>query len=194
MKKIVEYYEKNKKGKLLSCGSEHIVYNYDIDKVIKFSIIHFFYGKQRGYPWACEELNLTKKYFGKYVLDTKIVRSKDQKYHAQLQPKIVGHPLVPQDLDNKILYNQFREIINCYNNMCKNSCPELDLIGQSGVFTNCISNIFVVEQKKLVIIDSTLFNTKAPYPIRLLLLFLRKIVLPIQNRKIQEFLNLHNKK
>jgi hypothetical protein len=132
-------YNKSKRGKLLSFGSEHLVYSYDIDKVIKFSLIHFFYGKKKGLEWAHKELEISKKYFGEFLLNTEIVISQNKSYIAQLQPKIIGHHLTGKDLDNEILYQQFLKIIDGYQQMCKDGQPEIDLIGQKGVFKKCMS-------------------------------------------------------
>jgi hypothetical protein len=181
-------YNKSKRGKLLSFGSEHLVYSYDIDKVIKFSLIHFFYGKKKGLKWAHKELEISKKYFGEFLLNTEIVISQNKRYIAQLQPKIIGHHLTGKDLDNEILYQQFLKIIDCYQQMCKDEQPEIDLIGQKGVFKKCMSNIFVLNNNQLVIMDATLFNTKCPIILKPIITCLRYLVLPIQNRRIDEFL------
>jgi hypothetical protein len=181
-------YNKSKKGKLLSFGSEHLVYSYDIDKVIKFSLIHFFYGKKKGLEWAHKELEISKKYFGEFLLNTEIVISQNKSYIAQLQPKIIGHHLTGKDLDNEILYQQFLKIIDGYQQMCKDGQPEIDLIGQKGVFKKCMSNIFVLNNNQLVIMDATLFNTKCPIILKPIITCLRYLVLPIQNRRIDEFL------
>ena len=181
-------YNKSKRGKLLSFGSEHLVYSYGIDKVIKFSLIHFFYGKKKGLEWAHKELEISKKYFGEFLLNTEIVISQNKSYIAQLQPKIIGHHLTGKDLDNKILYKQFLKIIDGYQQMCKDGQPEIDLIGQKGVFKKCMSNIFVLNNNQLVIMDATLFNTKCPIILKPIITCLRYLVLPIQNRRINQFL------
>jgi hypothetical protein len=181
-------YNKSKRGKLLSFGSEHLVYSYDIDKVLKFSLIHFFYGKTKGLKWAHKELEISKKYFGEFLLNTEIVISQNNRYFAQLQPKIIGHHLMEKDLDNKILYKQFLKIVDCYHQMCKDGQPEIDLIGQKGIFQKCMSNIFVLNNNKLVIMDATLFNTRCPIILKPIITCLRYLVLPIQNRRIDEFL------
>jgi|688.fasta_scaffold09405_2 hypothetical protein len=181
-------YNKSKRGKLLSFGSEHLVYSYDVDKVIKFSLIHFFYGKKKGLQWAHKELEISKQYFGEFLLNTEIVISKNKGYFAQLQPKITGHHLTAKDLDNKILYQQFLKIVDCYHQMYKDGQPEIDLIGQKGIFKKCMSNIFVLNNNQLVIMDATLFNTKCPIILKPIITCLRYLVLPIQNRRIDEFL------
>ena len=181
-------YKKSKIGKLLSFGSEHIVYSYDIDKVLKFSLIHFFYGHKKGIEWSQKELEISKKYFGDFILNTEIVISENKHYFAQLQPKIIEHHLTAKDLDNKILYQQFLKIIDGYHQMCKDRQPEIDLIGQKGIFKKCMSNIFVLNNNQLVIMDATLFNTKCPIILKPIIAFLRYLVLPIQNRRINQFL------
>jgi|GEM_PF-791984 len=181
-------YNRRKKGKLLSFGSEHLVYSYDVDKVIKFSLIHFFYGKKKGLQWAHKELEISKKYFGEFLLNTEIVISQNKRYFGQLQPKIIGHHLTAKDLDNKILYQQFLKIVEGYHQMCKDGQPEIDLIGQKGILKKCMSNIFVLNNNQLVIMDATLFNTKCPIILKPIITFLRYLVLPIQNRRINQFL------
>ena len=84
MEHVAEIYDKKKRGKCISWGTDHTVYVYDSNKVIKFSLADLVLGSN-------------KKTLG-YLLDTQPVFSSKQKYVATIQEKIEGHFLAKEDL------------------------------------------------------------------------------------------------
>ena len=182
-----KYYDKTKIGKLISAGSEHIVFNYDNNKVIKFSIIDFLLGRNKGLKRANSELSVCKQYFGGYILETQIVTSVNLRYIAQIQPKVTKRYLKIDDMTNPSIRKQFIEIIQNYERLIADGNPEIDLTGQAGLFKQRFSNIFIVDNQ-LTIIDTTLLKTNSAIWAKLLLIILRSIVLPVQNRRINRII------
>lgn len=153
----MNHYDKNKIGRCISWGGDHFVYEYDKNKVIKFSVIEFIYGKD-GQARSMHDYSIAKKFFGKYLLETNFVKSQSDKYVASIQDKVIGHYLSKKDLIDDRIRQQFQEIMNCYDLLIRHNHPMIDLIGRGGAFRNFMSNIFVTADKSLVIIDATLLE------------------------------------
>lgn len=183
----MDIYDKNKIGRLIAWGGEHFVYNYDIDKVIKFSSLYFFLGS-KAKEKATRDYEVCKQFFGTYLLHTECAISANKKYIVHIQPKIQGRFLVVTDLENIIIKQQFKEILNGYYSMIQNGHAEVDFIGRGGVFRKCLSNIFVTNDNNLVIIDATLLEVNESSLLQPIVFILRKIVLLIQNATIKMFL------
>jgi hypothetical protein len=186
----MKYYEKTKIGKLISAGSEHIVFEYGDDKVIKFSIVNFLIGNAKGTDRATRELALCKKYFGKYILDTELLLSTNHRHIAEVQPKVRQHYLTINDIKDPSIHKQFMEIVQNYDQLVSLEKIEIDLTGQAGLFKQCLGNIFITDKNRLVIIDSTLLRVSRPVWLMLFLAIIRVIVLPIQKRRIKKFINI----
>ena len=157
MKKEVHAIDKTKIGQLIAWGGEHFVYEYETDRVIKFSTLYFFLGS-KAKEKATQDYDTCKKYFGKYLLETEIAISSNNKYIVQIQPKIAGHYLTKKDLEHEYIQKQFKEIVNRYHTMIKTKNTEIDLIGRAGVFRRCLGNIFVTHSNELFIFDATLMK------------------------------------
>jgi hypothetical protein len=188
----MKHYDSEKIGKLISAGSEHIIFNYGDNKVIKFSIINFLIGKDMGIARETSELSLCKKYFKEYVLDTEILSSKNHRFIAEVQPKIKQQYLNIEDMNQPLIRNQFIEIIQIYNQLISDEKNEVDLTGQAGLFGKRLSNIFITDDKKLVIMDATLLKATGPIWLKISLIIIRSIILPIQKHRISQFTNQPN--
>ena len=154
----MDSYDKTKIGKLIALGGEHLVYEYEGNRVIKFSILYFFLGSH-AYPKATSDYQICKKFFGKYVLDTDIVFSPDKEYLVHIQPRLEGHYLSKKDFENESIRNQFTEIMSGYDALLAEGDPIVDLIGRAGIFYRCLSNILVLNDGTLRIIDATLLDS-----------------------------------
>ena len=152
-------YDKTKVGKLISFGSDHLVYNYGEKDVIKFSLLDRFFPKYVR-PRMKSDLLLSNKFFGKYILDTHFLSSTNKKWLAKVQQKIVGHFLKKQDLKDLIIRTQFLEIISNQNSLIHDEHSPLDLIGKKGVLSGYFSNILITDSNELLIIDTTMLSTK----------------------------------
>lgn len=150
-------YDKNKIGKLFAAGGEHLVYAYENDKVIKFSLLYLLLGKI-AYDKAKKDRMLCEKYFGNFYLPTELAISKNKKHIVHIQPKIVGMPLVKKHLLDKEVFEKFKKLVECNKRLENDEGVSVDLLGRGGVFKNSLSNIFLTEDKGLFIIDATLLS------------------------------------
>lgn len=155
----LEQYDKSKIGKLISWGGDHTVYNYGTDKVIKFSLIGLMMG-QGGLAKIIRDYEISKKFFGDFVLTTCFLKPQGKKLSVAIQTKIAGHYLHKKDLTDPVVNNQFRKIMEDNRQLLLAGYDQIDFVGRGGVFTNSFSNIFVTPTKQLVIIDTTLIEFK----------------------------------
>ena len=185
----MDFYDKKKVGKLIAWGGDHFVHDYDTDKVIKFSFLDFFLGqKARGEEMA--EYYICKKFFGEYVLATTIVASPNKKRIAFIQPKVTGHFLSLQDLKHEVVRKQFKEIMDGYFALIRAGNSPIDLIGRAGAFSKRMSNIFVTDDYKLVIVEITLLDiTTQSVLLQPFLFVIWGLAIPCQNYIIESFLS-----
>jgi hypothetical protein len=186
MKKEILAIDKTKIGRLIAWGGEHFVYEYETDKVIKFSALFFFLGS-KAKEKAVQDYDTCKKYFGKYLLETEIAISSNYKHIVQIQPKIVGYFLTKKDLEDEYIHKQFKEIVNSYHTMIKTKNTEIDLIGRAGVFRRCLGNIFVTQNNELFIFDATLMEVTSF--LKPIVFLIRTFVTWRQNSTINFFLS-----
>jgi len=156
----MDTYDEKKIGKLIAWIGDHFVYEYDTDKVIKFSKFDFFLGRKKAKEKSNNDYVICKQYFGKYILETRIVSSQDGQRIAKIQQKVSGRFLAVRDLQNEHIKTQFREILQAYDVMRADGRPHLDLIGQKGVWQKCMSNILITKEHHLMIFDATLFDAR----------------------------------
>jgi hypothetical protein len=187
MQDIINIYYKDKIGKCISWGSDHTVYDYDKDKVIKFSFVDFLINSHNK---TLDDYATCKRFFGDYLLDTTFAQSENRKFFAGIQEKILGHYLSREDFINEEVKKQFKEIMDACKRMTIEGYGEIDLLGSGGIFRSKLSNIFVTSNNQLKIIDSSVWKLKGQYlnPVRYIFLFIvRPIALWQQNKIIKEF-------
>lgn len=155
---FVNSYDKTKIGRLVAWKGDHLVYEYNTDKEIKFSKFDFLMGYKKAKDKNIKDYDICKKFFGKYLLETELVTSQNGKRLALIQPKIFGHFLEIRDLQQEIIREQLKEILAGYYAMIKAGNIEIDLVGSGGILCRCMSNIFVTKENKLVIFDATLMD------------------------------------
>jgi len=154
---VMQPYDKSKVGRLIAWRGDHFVYNYDQDKVIKFSKFEFLLGKKYTEK-TTQDYNICKQFFGKYVLDTEIIVLPQNQRSIKIQPKITGHHLTKEDLKDLSIARQFDEIMASYRLLTQAGNAEIDLIGQEGFFKRSMGNIFITPNRQLFIIDAMLFD------------------------------------
>jgi hypothetical protein len=186
VKKKLFVTDKAKIGRLIAWGGEHFVYEYDTDRVIKFSALYFCLGS-KAIEKATQDYDTCKNYFGKYLLETEIAISPNNKHIVRIQPKIVGHFLTKKDLEHGYIQKQFKEIVNAYHSMIKAKNTEIDLIGRGGVFRRCLSNILVTTNNELLIFDATLMEVTGF--LKPIVFLLRKFITRRQSSTIKFFLS-----
>ena len=155
----MEAYDETKIGKPISRAADHTVYHYASDRVIKFSRLEYILGR-RAKGRVEQDLEICRKFFGHYLLETTILRSPDGKRTALVQPFIAGEYLEKKHLSDSELARQFYDIIERLNKLTTVGYGPLDLIGQGGAIFPCLSNIFVVNDNRLRIIDTTILDPR----------------------------------
>jgi hypothetical protein len=152
-------YDIKKIGKLIAWGSEHIVYEYDSDKVLKYSILHYIIGA-KALARAEREIMMCKKYLGEYVLDTEIGVSSNGRHVAHIQRRLFGHPLMVRDVTNEKVRENFKEMMERYDALVHVEGIHIDLMGSDGVLSGRLANIFVTNDNELRIVDATLLDAR----------------------------------
>lgn len=183
----METYDRSKIGKCISWIGDHMVYEYGDSSVIKFSKSDFLLGSIKK---SADDYAICSSYFGKYILETKIVASPNGRYHASIQPKIAGTYLCPSHMADSAIRDQVREILAAYDRMIQDGKGEMDLIGYGGVFKNCFSNILIPDDHALTVIDASIMEMNGHYfnPLRHLFMYvIRPFALARQHRTIKKF-------
>ena len=152
-------YDTKKIGKLIAWGSEHIVYEYGADQVLKYSILHYLIGT-KALARAEQEIATCKKYLAEYVLDTEIGVSSNGRHIAHIQPKLTGKPLMLRDLQNAKIREAFKDLMKRYEELVHAEGVHVDLMGSDGVLSGGLTNIFVTKENELRIIDATLLDAR----------------------------------
>jgi len=153
-------YDKNKIGKFIGWGGEHLVYEYEKDKVIKFSL-HVCLSGKSAVDKIRRDYHDGLKYFSGYILPTDILTWSDGKKCAEIQKKIECRFLRRNDLQNPLINEQFFDIMQRHQIMENETNEVFDLLGREGLFKfklNFISNILVTSGNKLILIDFTILN------------------------------------
>lgn len=176
-------------GKLLAYKWDNYVYEYGNEQVIKFSKFFFFMWVKNAYKKAEFDLSTTKKYFWDYMLDTEIISLLQVSKIALVQQKIIGRKMHISDMNNAFLKKQFIDLMNRYEKLKQETAFDLDLIGGESRLWEYMGNIFVIDEKKLLIIDVTLLSTKWFRYMRPLIYILFSIAKYLQEKRITLFMN-----
>ncbi len=155
-------YDKNKIGKFLGWGGEHLVYKYGPNRVIKFSL-HVWLAGQKAAEKLKRDYQIGQKYFAPYLLPTEILAWSQGKRAAEIQEKIQCRFLKSADLADPLIKKQFIDIIECCRRMELEIGAPFDLLGREGLFKikpDFLSNILVTPEQKLILIDFTILALK----------------------------------
>ena len=184
----MDTYRPEKIGKMIAWAGDHFVYEYGADQVIKFSKLDRMMGQEKAGEKSVAEYELCRKYFGDFILETRIVSSPDGRRVAKLQQKISGRFLKKADLSDERVRAQWVELLRCYDQYVASGAPFLDLLGQMGVWRRCLSNIFVTPEHTLILFDATVFTPddfpRWQWPVIYVLLIVARI---LQRRRVEEF-------
>jgi hypothetical protein len=155
-------YDKDKIGKLVGWGGEHLVFNYENDSVIKFSL-HICLAGKKAVAKLKRDYEMGQKYFAPYILPTEILTWKNEKRAAEIQEKIKCRFLRLADLSDPLIKKQFIDMMERYQQMEREIGAPFDLLGREGLFKikpDFLSNILVMPEHKLTLIDFTLLELK----------------------------------
>ncbi len=151
----MDTYSQAELGDLLAWRGEHLVYRYGAAHVIKFSRFDWLL---RGLVEGRIErdLALCREFFNDYVLESKTVTHGGRT--LLFQPFVKGVPLRREHLADAAVRKQFNDIVQRHVAMVQAGHPPVDLLGQLGLFSCCLSNIFLLENGTLRMIDTMLMD------------------------------------
>jgi len=156
-------FAKEKVGKLIKIGGEHLVYNYAENQVLKYPNIlaRILFNQQQLANKKASDLQLAQKYFSHLVLITEYFRTTGGKYsYCLIQPKIKVRYLKIADLENPLIRKQFLEIIEINDLIKVKEKLSFDFLGAWRLIldglanNNTISNLMVTDQEKIIIVDT----------------------------------------
>lgn len=184
----METFEWRKVGKLIAWGGEHMVRLYGTDQVIKFSLFDRFLWKHNARAKAEYDIQLSQSLFGTFLLPTKLVVSEDGRRYAKLQPRIVGRKLKKKDLKNSRVKEQLAQIRERRHGLLAQDI-DIDLVGGLGFITGSFSNIFILPDGTLRIIDSLLISIPWHSPLGPVARFICRVVILRQDMLFSEYLD-----
>jgi hypothetical protein len=186
----VEHYDPSKIGRLISGRSQHTVYAYNETEVIKFDRFDYLLGARMSQIEE-RDVAILKKYFGEYLLDTRLMRAPDGSRKALVQPRIDGHYLCASDFENAVTRSDFIGMMHARDMLIADGFTDLDLLGSSGLFSRCMSNVFAMPDGHLKIIDPLVADfDEIPSKVKWFLGPLGRMALRRQEKMIKVFLAL----
>lgn len=156
-------FAKNKIGRLLKIGGEHLVYQYGEEQVIKFPnlLARILFNQQKLAEKKKIDLELAKKYFSDYLLATEYLPLINSKYsYCLIQLNVLVRPLLLKDLENKHIKEQFLEIIAVNDIIKEQEKISFDFLGAwrlilNGLVSNkSINNLMITNNEKIIILDT----------------------------------------
>lgn len=150
--------EKEKIGKVVYFGGEHIVRKYGCDSVIKFPFgPRFILGRKRIVDRITRRYKIVKEYFGKYLHDTQIIVGKNRRSYVYVQKELDGEPLNKELMKNPQIKKQFLEIVSINETLIKEKGVTWEFFGALGLlFTGdrCVRNCLALKDGRLEMVDA----------------------------------------
>jgi hypothetical protein len=168
-------YDKNKIGKKIASGGDRKVFMYGPDHVIKISSVAFLIGRKL-HNKLVHDYSVCKRYLPDFLVETVDVTPAHERAHVEIQPYVKGEMLQKKHLGSSKVRRQLEQIISGVQKMVADGYPAIDLVGNGGVLTPCLSNIMVDSEGDLKVIDATLLEGKTIRPIGILLDILTPLV------------------
>ena len=159
----VETYDRAKVGARVAWGRSHSVYRYGESEIIKFPrleiLLKSLLGDGLTLPERFErDIAICEKYLGDIFLSTRIVMDAKGRI-ATIQPYVTGRYLSKEDLKDATIKSRFEELVRRYKAL-QDAGYEVDLIGHGGVFRRRLSNVFVLGDGSLKLVDATIIDMK----------------------------------
>ncbi len=150
--------EKEKIGRVIYFGGEHIVREYNHDMVIKFPFgLRFILGRKKIVDQVTNRYALAKEYFGDYLHDTQIVAEKNRCSYVYIQKRLNGELLTQELMKNPLVKEQFLGIISINKTLIKERGMTWEFFGVLGLlFTGdrYVRNCLVLKDGKIKMIDA----------------------------------------
>lgn len=179
----MESYDPAKVGKRIAWGRTHSVYHYGENEAIKLPRLEKYLGSLLADRLE-RDISVCRTYLGEYFLDTKIVHNPATGMLATIQPYTPGRYLSKEELRDALIRGRFEDFMHRHDSLVSAGYAPVDLVGEGGIFSRRLSNIFVVEGKQIKLFDATLLDARdVPYIPWLVTAFF-KLVIKRQNRTL----------
>lgn len=156
---IEQNFDPKRVGKRIGSGADRIVYQYGEGFVVKFSTFAWIGGKKVIDKYL-RDYQVCIQYLGDYIVPTQwIVPTKGRKL-IEIQPMIQGQFLHAKHIENPVIREQVAQIYESVRQMQVGGYAPLDLIGRSGLTQKVAENIWVDQNHRLHILDTSLLETK----------------------------------
>lgn len=149
-------YDSSLVGRFLGSGGEHIVFAYDRDLVIKYSL-HFTVTGAGAIEKKRSDYKLADTYFKEYVVPVDIRDWNNGSKAVEIQQRVECRHLYVKDLAMPEVYEQFQDILVRYKKMHEETGKLFDFFGFFGLIgfrlRHSIGNVRITSENKLVIVD-----------------------------------------
>ena len=150
--------EKDKIGKIINLGGEHLIREYNHNMVIKSPFgPRFLLERKKVIDRITSRYELVKGYFGSYLHDTQIVVEKNRRSYVYLQKRLDGQLLSQELMKEPQIAKQFQEIVEINKRMVEEKNTTWEFFGALGLlFTGdmCVRNCLVLKDGKIKMIDA----------------------------------------
>lgn len=149
--------EKDKIGKIINLGGEHIIREYNSDMVVKSPFgPRFILQREKLINKLTSRYKLLKSYFGEYVHDTEIIIESSHRRYVYLQRKLGGQLLSQELMRKPKIARQFQEIVEINKRMVAEQNATWEFFGALGLlFTHdkYIRNCLVLPNGAVRMVD-----------------------------------------
>lgn len=168
-------------------SGDHSVYEYDNDKVIKFSKIDFFLGFENALTKTIADQTACAQFFGEYLVPTQITVSPEGHRIALIQPRIQSRSFTKEDLQEADIRRQFIDVMDRYHAMVASGSLRIDLVGHEGVLKGRFGNMCITPEGRLRIFDTTSVDLARSLSGKILMYPLVRLFIWIQNHIIEKY-------
>lgn len=158
----MDFYDPSRIGRRIAFLGEHTVYMYGEREVIKFSRLTKLFGGGE-IEYLRRDLEIGQKYFGEYMVPTRIATLSDGSKPALMQPFVRGRILKKSDLIDPRVRMQYREIVERHQRMVADGHSPIDLMSGMGFLLGRPRNIFLTDSMDVRLIDVMSVDMLSPF-------------------------------
>lgn len=158
-------YDKEKIGKVIAIGGEHIVRHYGDNQVIKFPFgPRYFLDPHKHCENVARDEEVARHYFKQYLIERNVQFFPYKKHisYCIIEPFISGEHLKHEDLADREIKKQFEEIVALNDHMYAVEDLVFDMFGIWGLLWRGkreVANIILnPETRKLVVVDPSVMH------------------------------------
>ena len=155
----METYDEDKIGRLISWTGENLVYRYGENEVIKFSRLGRIFRrafKERP-DW---DISVARQFFADVMVPVRVATLNDGSRKALIQPFVSGRVLSKKDLADPGILKGFQGVMGRHTNMTEAGFCPLDLAGGFGFLSGTLSNLYLLDDGSVKVIDTLLIDLR----------------------------------